>query len=98
DWVRHGARDDERVWRGLWSGERERAELGVERNLLRHVAVPVTVRLAEGGSMSELVRVLAAATLVRAPVAVSSAVPLPSGLIEFFATTASPVAEVLVET
>jgi RHH-type proline utilization regulon transcriptional repressor/proline dehydrogenase/delta 1-pyrroline-5-carboxylate dehydrogenase len=39
-------------------------------------ALPVTVRLAEDGQLAELVRVLAAAALARATVAICSATPL----------------------
>jgi RHH-type proline utilization regulon transcriptional repressor/proline dehydrogenase/delta 1-pyrroline-5-carboxylate dehydrogenase len=58
------------------------AGLGVERNLFRYLpwphAQPVLVRLAEGGSLADLMRVLVAATLSRSSFTVSSAVPLPS--------------------
>src|SRR5690606_20795955 len=64
--------------------------LGVERNVLRYVPVPVTVRLAEGESQAQLVRVIAAATRAGAPITVSSAAPLPAGLISLFGREFSP--------
>jgi RHH-type proline utilization regulon transcriptional repressor/proline dehydrogenase/delta 1-pyrroline-5-carboxylate dehydrogenase len=54
--------------------------LTVERNVFRYLPAPVTVRLADGGSIADLVRVLAAGLLTGAEVRVSSAVPLPDAL------------------
>ncbi|MEV6300146.1 bifunctional proline dehydrogenase/L-glutamate gamma-semialdehyde dehydrogenase [Actinoplanes sp. NPDC051861] len=52
--------------------------LEAERNVLRYVPTPVTIRLADGGSFVDLVRVLAAGTLAGAEMRVSSASALPS--------------------
>ncbi|WP_207455211.1 proline dehydrogenase family protein [Herbiconiux sp. SYSU D00978] len=56
--------------------------LASERNVFRYLPVdaPVVVRLAEGGTVDELARVLLAATAAGAPVSVSSALPLPPAL------------------
>ncbi|MFC4071111.1 bifunctional proline dehydrogenase/L-glutamate gamma-semialdehyde dehydrogenase [Actinoplanes subglobosus] len=54
--------------------------LAVERNVLRYLPVPVTVRLATDGSVTDLVRVLAAGVLTGSDLRVSSAVPLPEAL------------------
>ncbi|GIE74212.1 1-pyrroline-5-carboxylate dehydrogenase [Actinoplanes philippinensis] len=54
--------------------------LAVERNVFRYLPTPVTVRLASGGSVADLVRVLAAGLLTGAEMRVSSAVPLPDAL------------------
>jgi RHH-type proline utilization regulon transcriptional repressor/proline dehydrogenase/delta 1-pyrroline-5-carboxylate dehydrogenase len=99
DRVRAGARSDERAWRVEFAAARDTAGLGVERNLFRYRPVPVTIRLAEGAAPSQLVRVLAAAALSGAVVAISSAVPLHAGLITAFGDAHPPigVAEVLVE-
>ena len=99
DRVRAGAQSDERAWRSEFASWRERAGLVVERNVFRYRRVPVTIRLAEGAAPSQLVRVLAAATLTRAVVAVSTAVPLHADLIALFGQANSPVgiAEVVVE-
>ncbi|MFF2050669.1 proline dehydrogenase family protein [Leifsonia sp. NPDC058194] len=51
--------------------------LGVERNLFRYRPVPVTIRLSEGSTLAELLRIVAAGTIARAPFAVSSAIKLP---------------------
>ncbi|WP_229072876.1 bifunctional proline dehydrogenase/L-glutamate gamma-semialdehyde dehydrogenase [Actinoplanes sp. DH11] len=54
--------------------------LGAERNVLRYLPCPVTVRLAADGAVADLVRVLAAGTLAGAELRVSTAVPLPAAL------------------
>lgn len=100
DWVRSAARDDEEQWRAEFGSERELAGGNGESADLfvtRYHPLATTVRLGEGGSFAELVRVLAAATRVHAPLAVSSAVPLPDTLIRYFHSSDSPVAEVVIE-
>jgi RHH-type proline utilization regulon transcriptional repressor/proline dehydrogenase/delta 1-pyrroline-5-carboxylate dehydrogenase len=54
----------------------------VERNVFRYRPAEVTVRLAEGGDLTDLVRVLAAGVRAKARVHVSSPVPLPSGVLQ----------------
>ncbi|QEO08980.1 bifunctional proline dehydrogenase/L-glutamate gamma-semialdehyde dehydrogenase [Protaetiibacter larvae] len=76
DAVRRGAYSDADAWADEFGEPRDASQLGVERNVFRYRPAEVTVRLAEGGSLPELVRVLAAAALARARVAISSAVPL----------------------
>lgn len=98
DWVRSGAVSDEVAWTSTYDVG-ELSNLEFERNVQRYRPVPVTIRLSEGAPVSELVRVLAAATITGAPVAVSTATPLHPGLIALFGEQLSPVdvAEVLVE-
>ena len=76
DAVRRGAYADAAAWRAEFGTARDVAQLGVERNVFRYRPAAATVRLAEGGSLPELVRVLAAAALARAPLEVSTATPL----------------------
>jgi len=99
DRVRTAALSDEKAWETEFGLARDSSGLVVERNILRYRPVPVTIRLAEGASMSQLVRVLAAATRAGAPVSISSAVPLGAGLIRLFGSGHSPltVVGVLVE-
>jgi RHH-type proline utilization regulon transcriptional repressor/proline dehydrogenase/delta 1-pyrroline-5-carboxylate dehydrogenase len=54
--------------------------LGVERNLFRYRPVPVAIRLSEGSSLPELLRVMAAGTVARSPFTVSTPVKLPRGM------------------
>lgn len=99
DRVRRGALSDAAAWRDLYSEAIDLGGADAERNLVRHRPVPVTIRLAEGASTADLVRVLAAATMTRAAVAISSAVPLHANLIDLFGAPDAPVgvAQVLVE-
>ncbi len=79
DAVRRGAYSDLEIWQEAYGRAVDASELGVERNILRYRPASVTVRLASGGELPELVRVLAAAALARADVQVSSAAPLRLG-------------------
>jgi RHH-type proline utilization regulon transcriptional repressor/proline dehydrogenase/delta 1-pyrroline-5-carboxylate dehydrogenase len=90
-WVRSAAISDEAAWRGEFGSSRDVAGLGVERNIFRYRPVPVTIRLAEGQPMGELVRLLCAAALAKAPVAISSGLPIPFGLMAAFADALGPI-------
>lgn len=85
DGVRRGALADALAWRTSLGVVRDTIGLGVERNVLRHWPVATQLRLAEGGAVAELLRVLAAALLVRAPVAVSTGEVLPTAVTTFLA-------------
>jgi RHH-type proline utilization regulon transcriptional repressor/proline dehydrogenase/delta 1-pyrroline-5-carboxylate dehydrogenase len=85
--VRRGALSDAAAWASEFSVARDVSALGVERNVFRYRPATTTIRLAEGGSLAELVRVLAAAVLARATLRISSAVPLPSGLLPLIGAT-----------
>lgn len=78
DGVRRAALADALAWRTTFGTARDRIGLGIERNVLRYSPVVTQVRLAEGGPLAALVRVLAAALVVRAPVSVSTGEVLPS--------------------
>ncbi|TPW78464.1 bifunctional proline dehydrogenase/L-glutamate gamma-semialdehyde dehydrogenase [Schumannella sp. 10F1B-5-1] len=78
--VRRSALSDQAAWDAEFGGARDSARLGVERNVLRYRPTPVVIRLAEGGSLAEAVRVIAAGARARSRLVLSSAAPLPSGL------------------
>lgn len=100
DRVRTAARSDQKAWESEFGGSRDASGLGVERNVLRYLPVPVTIRLADGASAAQLVRAIVAATLAGAPIAISSAVPVAARLIQLFGDESSPlrVTEVIIET
>ncbi|WP_290804964.1 bifunctional proline dehydrogenase/L-glutamate gamma-semialdehyde dehydrogenase [Herbiconiux sp.] len=79
DLARRGAKSDQAAWSSTFAA-RDESQLGVELNVLRYLPVPVVVRLSEGSPLHELVRVLAAATLARSTVTLSSALKLPKPL------------------
>lgn len=86
DSLRRAALADALAWRTSFGVVRDAIGLGVERNTLRYWPVATQVRLAERASIASLLRVLAAALLVRAPVAVSTGEVLPSEISAFLAT------------
>ncbi|WP_024357041.1 proline dehydrogenase family protein [Leucobacter chironomi] len=83
DEVRRAALADALAWRTSFGLERDTIGLGIERNVIRYLPVVTQLRLAEGGSIASLVRVLAAALLVRAPVSVSTGEVLPAAVTAF---------------
>ncbi|MEY2847906.1 MAG: hypothetical protein RI885_571 [Actinomycetota bacterium] len=100
DRVRTAAVSDQGAWNAEFGVVRDVSGLEVERNLFRYLPIPVTIRLSEGASAAQLVRVLVAATLAGAPVSISSAVPVQAGLVTLFRSDESPVVvlDVIVET
>jgi len=82
DLVRRSALSDAIAWANEFGVVRDAAALGVERNLFRYRAARVSIRLAEGVGIAALLRVAAAATLVRGRFDVSSPMQLPRPLRE----------------
>ena len=82
DELRRAALSDQLTWQTELGRVEDPIGLGVERNARRAAPITVQLRLAEGGRLAELVRVLAAALLVRAPVAVSTGEVLPPAVSE----------------
>jgi RHH-type transcriptional regulator, proline utilization regulon repressor / proline dehydrogenase / delta 1-pyrroline-5-carboxylate dehydrogenase len=91
DRVRTAAQSDERAWNEEYGVSRDVSNLGVERNVFRYLPVPVTIRLSEGSSIGDLVRLIAAASRAGSHVTVSSAVPLPTPLVQSFDGPLAPV-------
>jgi RHH-type proline utilization regulon transcriptional repressor/proline dehydrogenase/delta 1-pyrroline-5-carboxylate dehydrogenase len=73
------AGSDEIAWTREYGVMKDVSGLGVERNVFRYVATPVTIRF--DGFLFELIRVLLAAARAGAPVVVSSRMPVPDGLV-----------------
>jgi RHH-type proline utilization regulon transcriptional repressor/proline dehydrogenase/delta 1-pyrroline-5-carboxylate dehydrogenase len=88
--VRLAAVRDQKAWASEFGVARDVSGLGVERNVFRYRPVPVTLRLAEGGSMGDLARLIVAGTRAGSALVVSSAVALPTPLIELFGALDSP--------
>jgi RHH-type proline utilization regulon transcriptional repressor/proline dehydrogenase/delta 1-pyrroline-5-carboxylate dehydrogenase len=91
DRVRAGAVSDQRAWADEYGVARDVSALGVERNVFRYRPGRVTVRLAEGASSAQLVRVVAAATRAGAALSISSAMPVAAGLLGLLGSAQSPV-------
>ena len=99
DRVRRAARSDQQAWDDEFGLSRDISGLEVERNVFRYRPAEVTIRLSEGESLGHLVRLLAAAARTGAMVDVSTALPLPTPLVQSFVGFAPLVAvrSVLVE-
>ncbi|GIF04044.1 bifunctional proline dehydrogenase/L-glutamate gamma-semialdehyde dehydrogenase [Actinoplanes siamensis] len=78
--VTRAAGSDAAAWAASFGRAEDVSALGVERNVLRYLPTPVTVRLSAGAPLADLVRVLAAARLSGAPVRVSTAREVPAAL------------------
>ncbi|MET1044770.1 MAG: proline dehydrogenase family protein [Microbacteriaceae bacterium] len=91
DRVRQAAESDSRAWAEEFGVSKDVSQLGVERNVFRYRPVPVTLRLAEGAGIGDLVRLIAGATLTRAAIDISSAGVLPAELATLIAGPESPV-------
>ena len=77
DVLRRSALSDALAWREEFNAVKDVSGLGLERNVFRYLPLPVTIRLAEDGTLSNLLRVIAAATLSKSRFVVSSSVPIP---------------------
>ncbi len=77
DVLRRSALSDALAWREEFGAVKDVSNLGYERNLFRYLPLPVTIRLAEDGTLSNLLRVIAAGTLSKSRYVVSSAIPVP---------------------
>ncbi|QDZ15694.1 proline dehydrogenase family protein [Humibacter ginsenosidimutans] len=82
DLVRRSALSDAIAWANEFGVVRDAAGLGVERNLFRYRPARVDIRLSQGVGLPALLRVLAAATLVRGRFDVSTPEQLPRELRE----------------
>ena len=91
DRVRAAAQSDERAWRAEYGVSRDVSGLGVERNVFRYLPTTVTVRLCEGEPLDRLVRLIAAAARAGATIDISTALPLPTALVQSFAAPVPPV-------
>jgi RHH-type proline utilization regulon transcriptional repressor/proline dehydrogenase/delta 1-pyrroline-5-carboxylate dehydrogenase len=77
DILRRSALSDAIAWREEFNAVKDVSNLGLERNLFRYLPLPVTIRAGEDATLSNLLRVIAAATLSKSQFVVSSAVDIP---------------------
>ena len=70
--VRRAAASDQAEWEREFGTAKDVSGLGLERNLFRYLPIGVTVRLAEGADLADLVRMVAAGLRAGAPVHVST--------------------------
>lgn len=91
DHVRRAALSDALAWRTTLGRHDDPIGLGVRQHLIRRRPVRTHVRQAEGAAIGDLVRVLAAALVVNAPVSVSTGEVLPRPISELLASFNIPV-------
>ncbi|MCM3780870.1 bifunctional proline dehydrogenase/L-glutamate gamma-semialdehyde dehydrogenase [Microbacterium hydrocarbonoxydans] len=77
EWLHRAAASDERAWTSEFGVTSDKSGLGVERNVFRYRPVEVDVRIAEGATLADGIRVIAAALRSGSPFTVSAAA-LPS--------------------
>jgi RHH-type proline utilization regulon transcriptional repressor/proline dehydrogenase/delta 1-pyrroline-5-carboxylate dehydrogenase len=80
DVVRRSALSDAIAYGTEYGVVTDASGLGVERNLFRYRPVPVSIRLGSEGTLPQLLRVLAAASVSRARFDLTTAIPLPAGV------------------
>ncbi|MCU1675928.1 MAG: Aldehyde Dehydrogenase [Frankiales bacterium] len=90
--LERAAGSDADAWTGTFAA-RDVSALWAERNVLRHVPTPVTVRLPEGAPAAALVRVVAAGALAGSPLTVS----VPASLAGALRASVGAVADVVVQ-
>ncbi len=76
---------DAEAWATEFGTRKDVSGLSAERNVFRYRAVPVTIRLSEGGKLVDLLRVVAAGAVAGSALMVSSAVELPEAVVAAFA-------------
>jgi RHH-type proline utilization regulon transcriptional repressor/proline dehydrogenase/delta 1-pyrroline-5-carboxylate dehydrogenase len=91
DVLRRSALSDALAWREEFNAVKDVSNVGLERNLFRYLPLPVTVRLAPEGSLSDLLRVIAAALLSKSKFELSSSIPVPQAVLQVLAEREVPV-------
>ena len=91
DSLRTAVESDQRAWQSEFGLARDVTGLVVQRNVLRYRPHPVTLRLSAGADPTALVRLVAAGARAGSTLTISSAVPLPAGLVHLWRASSSPV-------
>jgi len=91
DFVRRSALSDAIAYATEYGKVADASGLTAERNLFRYRPVPVSIRLGPEGTLPQLLRVLAAASVSRARYDVSTSLALPSGIAAWLEAHSVPV-------
>ncbi|UCR88169.1 proline dehydrogenase family protein [Mycetocola spongiae] len=91
DQLRRAALSDAIAWGTNFGETVDAAELGVERNLLRYVPVPVAIRAGEFAELDEVLRVIIAALRAKSAFSVSLATGLPAAVRAVLGELAVPI-------
>ncbi|PIJ04702.1 1-pyrroline-5-carboxylate dehydrogenase [Leucobacter sp. OLCS4] len=90
-WLRAALGSDARAWDDEFGIARDASQLGVERNVLRYLPVPVTVRATADAPLRETVRAVAAGLAAGGSPTVSAETALPAQLTAALAAARVPV-------
>lgn len=85
EWLRAALGSDAAAWDDEFGIARDASQLGVERNLLRYLPVPVVVRAAVDASLPHIIRVIAAGIAAGAKPILSTPIALPEAVQNAFA-------------
>ncbi|MBK0417606.1 proline dehydrogenase family protein [Leucobacter sp. CSA1] len=91
EWLRAALGSDALAWEDEFGIARDASQLGVERNLLRYLPLPVTIRIAADAPLHHAVRAIAAGLAAQGSPVVSTPVALPKPLLDALATARVPV-------
>lgn len=89
--LRRAWESDAAAWAAEFGVAQDVSGLTAERNVFRYLPVPVAVRLAEGASPADLLRVLGAGLLAGSTIEVSTSVDLPATVRAVLAEASLPV-------
>ncbi|MFT4231954.1 MAG: proline dehydrogenase family protein [Leucobacter sp.] len=81
-WLRAALGSDAAAWDEEFGIARDASQLGVERNLLRYLPVPVTIRIAADAPVERAVRAIAAGLAAGSAPVVSTPVALPQPILD----------------
>ena len=90
-WLRAALGSDARAWDDEFGIARDASQLGVERNVLRYLPVPVTVRVTDDAPLRETVRAIAAGLAAGGSPTVSTETTLPAQVTAALAAARVPV-------
>ena len=92
EWLGEALSSDAHAWDDEFGTARDVSALGVERNVLRYLPLPVTIRAAEGAPLHHVIRAVAAGLAAEASPSLSTPVALPNEIADALAKAGVPVA------
>ncbi|NLA28784.1 MAG: bifunctional proline dehydrogenase/L-glutamate gamma-semialdehyde dehydrogenase, partial [Propionibacterium sp.] len=91
DWLRAALSSDSAAWANEFGIARDVSQVGVERNLLRYLPVPVVIRVGVDAPLHKVIRVIAAGLAAQSSLVLSTPIALPKPVIEALDAAKVPV-------
>ncbi|MFT4124941.1 MAG: bifunctional proline dehydrogenase/L-glutamate gamma-semialdehyde dehydrogenase [Gordonia sp. (in: high G+C Gram-positive bacteria)] len=91
EWLTAALGSDAAAWDDEFGVARDASQLGVERNLLRYLPVPVFLRVAADAPLHQTIRAIGAGLAAGATPTVSTPLALPEPLVEALTTAGVPI-------